>query len=238
MRDLIYKLFLMDKEIQQKKDNLNSAKEKKESAKKLFANLNIEIQELKKDLSNKEKLLKSLNLDLDDNLSKQKKDKNRLDSGIIQDVKVSAKLQLEINNLIKKQEEIEEKILILMEEIEEKKKIIPQKENELKNADNDFLQKEKLYNEELQNFNNYYEQAKVERESLMKQIDEDLIETYNSLTKRQKTAISLVENNECQECLVDVPKEKLAKLKELEEIIYCDSCDRILYQLPDTIKNN
>lgn len=233
MRDLIYKLFLMDKEIQEKKNNLNLAKEKKESAEKLFANLNTEICELKKDLSNQEKLLKSLNVDLDDNLSKQKKDKSRLDSGIIQDVKVSAKLEQEINNLIKKQQEIEEKILILMEEIEEKKKVIPQKENELKNADNDFQQKEKLYNEELQNFNGYYEQAKVERESLIKQIDEDLIETYNSLTKRQKTAISLVENNECQECLVDLPKEKLAKLKQLEEIIYCDSCDRILYKLPD-----
>jgi len=70
------------------------------------------------------------------------------------------------------------------------------------------------------------------REELMSKISKPLLYSYNNLKKRYKRAIVPVkDDNTCLGCFVRLPTAISAKGRADSEVIYCESCGRILYWL-------
>lgn len=229
MRDLIWNVFLIDRERKEKKNILDNFKKEKEKIEVAFLNLKEEKEKIENKIQVKEKILKNFNLDLEENILKQNKNQQRIESGKITNSKELLKIEQEINFLKQKQEKLETEILETLEEIDCQKNILPEIHHKYKDKNMELKNQENKLKEEEQKFENFNQETEKKKLCLLSQIDEDLIEDYQSLKKRKKTPVALVLKNECQECFIDIPKEKIVKLRETQDIIYCDSCDRILY---------
>ncbi len=73
-------------------------------------------------------------------------------------------------------------------------------------------------------------QLLAKRKSAVARVPPDDLEEYESLSKvRGGVAVTVVHQQECQTCRVQVPAHLIDRAREGNELVYCNGCDRILY---------
>lgn len=190
------------------------------------------INNLLKELEEGKYKIKKLELKLKNNDFKLKDIDKDLYNGEISDLKQLEFLNEEktvLKNIIDK-EEI--KILLLMESMDQIKESIIKSQRELKRIK--ILKDETIINLESMN-NNIIDKIKQEEkilESLRIDIDEALLKRYNVLRKNKGSGIVSINKYICSGCNMIIPTYLGEALKNKIEIVYCESCGRILYYLP------
>lgn len=225
--ELIYQLQCLELRIKEIENEISLLKEESEIEKK-FKKLKEEFEKDKKFIEEKQKELRFLNIDLQENLDKQKSHKAK--SSRITNPKELTKLEKEIEYLKEKQIKIEDKILEIMEYVENKDKEIKEREKILKieeeNLKNEKEEKEKRIKELQEELSLKSHQL----ENSLKITDEETLQIYKELKKEKEgVAVAEVFEGACSCCNIALTTAQLSKLKNSEELIFCENCERILY---------
>ena len=71
-----------------------------------------------------------------------------------------------------------------------------------------------------------------EIESLKSEIDPDIMRRYDSIRRKYDRPLVPVRRGVCYGCFVKFPIARLAEMSETGAPILCESCGRMLYQIP------
>ncbi len=144
-----------------------------------------------------------------------------------------AKLQ-EIESLKADVSVLEEEILKIFDEVDQVQKRL----NEVKES---IAQKEKTFKEEEAKINREIKEIEIEiknltdkRSMLAKNVDSNILAIYDRLIEtRGGVAIAPVEHENCGACHMRVTAQKINEIKMYKNLVYCESCVRILYVKDD-----
>ena len=128
---------------------------------------------------------------------------------------------------------LEDKILEIMVDSDARKSALKQAEAELK-ADTVEIEKEKAAaRERTAAEEKHLAELTAQRNALRDGIEEDLLRQYERILKRRGSALAPVsENQMCSACRVILRPQVFQDVLNGEQIVYCDSCQRILYYVP------
>lgn len=131
-------------------------------------------------------------------------------------------------------EETEINILTLMETVDSLEIEVVNIHKELSLIDSDIKNLKKRINKVSQELIKMIENEQSFIDSHIKEIDTNLLNRYNVLRKIKGSGIVRVQKQVCSGCNMHIPTSLGGKLKNKNEIIYCESCGRILYFIPDS----
>ena len=202
------------KEIEERKDSLNTAEEE-------YKNNETVLKETQKTIRTKEGAL-------NDEMEHLKKTQVKLN--VVKTNKEYSAILSEIESIKKNKDKFEEEIIILLDTTE----LIKKKINESKKTvDNERTAWEGIVKEkgkELKSLEEEIKKSKIEREDVIGKIETKLVQIYQKLSDhKDKLAMAEVKNMSCQGCFVKVLPQKYNELKSGEDIIFCSNCQRILY---------
>jgi len=135
----------------------------------------------------------------------------------------------EIDGSEKKIAAIEDQILELMMTQEEQQKSLQLAESALAEGEKLCAEDKSLLDAEIAETDARLKIKLEERKKLTDAIDENLLAHYNRVLQKRGSAIAAAREMRCQGCLVSLRQQVYAQLQRDEEIVYCDSCARILY---------
>jgi uncharacterized protein len=127
----------------------------------------------------------------------------------------------------------EDRVLNLEEELETSREDLKKREENLPRETQEHEEKMKDWRTTQRSINEELKNAQVEISDLENRIKpRELAEFRRLLEKKGGLAVVRVVNNSCSACHVKVRPAAMQSLKAGSEIIYCDSCRRILYYDP------
>lgn len=141
----------------------------------------------------------------------------------------SAKLK-EIEGVKADASVLEDEILVLLEqadkfksELNNEKQLLAEEEKKK----NDQKQKLELRDKEIQD---RLSQLNSQRKQIAQQINPEILAKYEKiLYNRDYLAIVKVDNNSCQGCFMNVPPQVINLIKMYDNLVICETCQRILY---------
>ena len=153
---------------------------------------------------------------------------NKLYSGKISDLKQLEALQEESNNIEKIINENETNLIGYMEDIGKIEDILEKERLNLNELikENDILKNDYINKDE--KLNKHIDKENKEIENTEAKIDEDTLKKYKSIRRTNKTAIAYMENGTCKGCNMNIATYLVEKVKESDDIYYCENCGRIL----------
>jgi predicted nucleic acid-binding Zn-ribbon protein len=170
----------------------------------------------------------SLEWEADDISAKIKVAGDELYSGRIRIPKELSNLQHDIELLKTNRGKIEDKILELMEDVDSRTK-------KLSGLIKNFGDIERKWRSEQQKLAVDIEQLKSQLSNLEQQrllfirsLDQDVIDQYEDLKDKMKTAVARVTQGICSGCRMQLPTTDLHRVRS-GNIVHCSSCGRILY---------
>jgi len=72
-------------------------------------------------------------------------------------------------------------------------------------------------------------ELEAERATLAEAVDEDLLDTFNSLFATKTEAVVALEHGVCMGCHMTLTTQTMVRVKGNREIVHCEQCGRILY---------
>ncbi len=216
-------LKLYEKELFNLKNNLsaNKTEEKIVDTEDKLILLRTSQEEIKKKL-------KSSNISLQDYILKIEEVEKDLYNGEIKDFRELEYLNDEKDKLKEIISDTETEILEFMVQvdiIEEELLMMEKSLYDIKDKNNKLKNKYRDLEENLKNKIRFEED---EIRTLESKIDVSILGKYNIIRKNKGTALVKIKNNICSGCNMLIPTILIDKLNKQEEIIYCESCGRIL----------
>jgi uncharacterized protein len=153
----------------------------------------------------------------------------RMYDGSVANPRELQSIEAEINNLRARKARLEDEELDQMERREDMESRLPRLESELAEARRRLGDTESSSERELVEVARSLTERRAERETMIPEFDEDLLDLYESLRaqKRGVGAASL-EDGVCQGCHEALSPLALDRLKRTEGIRRCENCRRIL----------
>jgi len=141
----------------------------------------------------------------------------------------------EIDGVERQIRSTEDRALELEEEIEKSRADLDEREKNLPGETEAHEERMKDWRSEQRAINDELAGAREEIQRLEAEIPpRDRAEFHRLVDKKHGLAVVLVSGNSCSACHVKVRPAAMQQLKQGREIIYCDSCKRILYYEPAT----
>jgi predicted nucleic acid-binding Zn-ribbon protein len=131
----------------------------------------------------------------------------------------------------------EDKILETMVNADSKNQDLKKAENELKLHTADIEREKAAAREVSAKDEKELAEWKTKREELRKAIDENILRHYDRVLKFRGSAIAEAIDSRCSTCQVMIRPQVYNMLRSTDEFITCDSCNRILYYLPEHDSN-
>lgn len=143
-------------------------------------------------------------------------------------------ISLEIDTKTMEIKELENKILQSLEDEEEYKNALEEVQEDIARLEEQLVE----YKKELEEINRQTkaeeERLMVEREKVVKEIDERLLRQYDRIRKAKGgLAVVPIKRNSCGGCYSAIPPQKIVEIRELNRIYTCENCGRILVWLED-----
>lgn len=135
--------------------------------------------------------------------------------------------EIETLKEINSQREIE--ILEIMDEIDELKRKYGVVEKELQEMEERIGAEKEEIEESLGRVDGTLASKKRKRTMIMKKLSPELIDIYQTLKEKRRTAVVPARFGACQGCNVKIPPQMFNEVQRSEAIIVCPSCNRILY---------
>jgi len=159
---------------------------------------------------------------------KIKNDEKKLFSGTIMSAKELENYQEEVKILKQKNSEIEDKILELMIELEEMSDKVKLAAAEKDKAEADLNRINNEMNEKIEVLKHIIEGLRKRKDDVILRIPGDHLKKYNEVkTKKGGIAVSVLKNNFCSVCNMEIPMIAAEKIDDIDEIYSCPLCGRI-----------
>lgn len=151
-----------------------------------------------------------------------------------------AALEKEVSHVESEKREIEDLLLELMEKEEELTQFLPSFKVKAETEKSSLDGERKVLISNLKKLTSQGEKFHDEREKLVPRLNPVLLEQYEKL-RQQKDGLAVMPIKEiedektkeitivCEGCNVKVPPSLIGRVKRSKEIVYCENCNRILY---------
>lgn len=193
------------------------------------------VLELEENLLKKKEMLKHIQIErrnkersiegIDSLLAKHEEEKYKIKSN-----EEFAALEKEISQGEEEKNKTEDILLELMEKEEGLDEELPVLEKESKQANKDCQEKERILRADLDSTIEQLKHLENNRKKNISELNSVLFQRYEQLQKTRENPVVLsISNGICDGCNVKVPPSLVARARRREEIVYCESCTRILY---------
>lgn len=127
----------------------------------------------------------------------------------------------------------EERVLVNMMSADEINATIKKAEAALKAAQAKVASERAAIETEVKNHQAMVSQCNAERAAIVAAMDnKGAVETFNRIAKVRGTAVARAEGERCTVCQVRLRPAVFAEVRKNDQIVQCDSCNRILYFIP------
>lgn len=223
----LYELQQIEQEIQKQLELLDIINQKLSDnttllkAKEEFLTLQRRLEQTKRHQSELEWEIENLQINI-----KQLTDK--LYSGIVKNPKELVSLEKETNILKTKLQQKEEELLEVMAEVEELHEKVNASQEQLKRIEAEKQAERVALSQKQAETEAQLNDLNRKRESMLSQIEPQIIQSYQSLKSRKGQAVARIEQGKCQGCHIALPISDWQKVKT-GSLAYCSSCGRILF---------
>lgn len=153
----------------------------------------------------------------------------RLYDGSVANPKELQSIQAEVNNLRARKARLEDEELDQMERREDMEGRLPGLEAQLAEARKSLAELESSSEQELQDIERSVTAHRAEREALVPEFAEELLELYEDLRAQKRgVGAAALKDGVCQGCHEKLSALELDRLKRAEGVRRCDYCRRIL----------
>lgn len=198
--------------------------------------LMVKLQQLEYDIINKktQKEVNELKIQrssskLEQIISKLKDVEEKLYDGSITDVKQLTYMNKEAQEIKKESIKLEKDVLKLMEETDKLGQEVKQITNAYDNLKEDLNRSSKEYEDLIFKLRLNIKREKSIIDKISSELSDELKKKYNALKEKKGKVLAQVVNGRCTGCHMSVPLSIICKVKNKEDITYCDNCGRILY---------
>lgn len=203
---------------------------------KKMDDLVVKLQQLEYDVTNKKtrKEVNELKIQRSNNkleqMSLKLKDiEKKLYDGSISDLRQLTFMNKEAQEIKKESSKLEKDTLCLMEETEKLGQDLLEVVDMYNNLKEEIEKKSKEYESMLSQIKLDIKREKVVIDKISSRLTEELRKKYSSLKVTKGKVLAQVYDGKCNGCHMTIPLFIMSKLKNKEEITYCDNCGRILY---------
>jgi predicted nucleic acid-binding Zn-ribbon protein len=170
----------------------------------------------------------SIEWEVEDITSKQKKAEEELYSGRIRNPKELADLQHESEVLKANLARLEEQALEVMEKVEQAAKSVTASDSALNRLKTEWQSQQRKLSADMEKLKKAIASLKDKRQRLVKDIDQETIDIYTELRKQRGTAVARVQQGTCLGCRITLPVSDLQRARG-GSLVRCSSCGRILF---------
>ena len=154
-------------------------------------------------------------------------------SGKITDLKQLEQLSIDKEETFKLIDELESKILKLIDDNEDLEKNYSTIKDDYMKLKDDAKITEKEFNELVEEVRDKINNSKQEKDKVLAKIDDKILKRYNLTREKRGRGIVPVNGEICGGCNMRIPTYLIADIRKQTEIIYCESCGRLLYYIEE-----
>ena len=168
----------------------------------------------------------------------KKATEKRMRMNRIKNIKELQALQREIDQIKLGNSQLEEEVIKLLEEAESYASALRAKEEELKQLEAAWREKQGEIEAQVVGIERAVAEASALRQAIATRLNRELIERYELIfSRRGGMAVVTVSDGICQGCYMNIPPQLWNEIIKSEKLILCPSCHRILYSKP-TVPND
>ena len=168
----------------------------------------------------------------------KKATEKRMRMNRIKNIKELQALQREIDQIKLGNSQLEEELIKLLEEAESYASALRAKEEELKQLEAAWREKQGEIEAQVAGIERAVAEASALRQAIATRLNRELIERYELIfSRRGGMAVVTVSDGICQGCYMNIPPQLWNEIIRSEKLILCPSCHRILYSKP-TVPND
>ena len=168
----------------------------------------------------------------------KKATEKRMRMNRIKNIKELQALQREIDQIKLANSQLEEELIKLLEEAESYASALRAKEEELKQLEAAWREKQGEIEAQVAGIERAVAEASALRQAIATRLNRELIERYELIfSRRGGMAVVTVSDGICQGCYMNIPPQLWNEIIKSEKLILCPSCHRILYYKP-TVPND
>jgi predicted nucleic acid-binding Zn-ribbon protein len=225
----IYKLQLIDGELDEKRDTLRSVESQLKDSQEVLA-VRRAVRDREEALSEQRRELRGLEMDLEEISTKISAAEGALYGGEVTNPKELASMEQELDYLRRRQSIVEDDALLVMAEVEEREESLKTAQERLTSTEQEWEALRGELRKDDEELRSRLVVLEAERAEITKKIPEKNLAAYTSLRRqRSGQAVALLENGICQGCRVALPTSVVQRVRRGDEVVYCGSCQRILY---------
>lgn len=159
---------------------------------------------------------------------KIKSNEKKLFSGTITSSKEIENYQEEVKILRKKNSEMEDQILELMMRLEEMSEEVKKADIEKNKVDEEIKRIKEEMDEKLEVLKHIIEGLEKRKADIILKIPDDYLKKYNQIkVKKGGIAVSVLKDNFCDVCNMEIPTIDAEKMVDADELYRCPLCGRI-----------
>ncbi|MDQ7822163.1 MAG: C4-type zinc ribbon domain-containing protein [Candidatus Eremiobacteraeota bacterium] len=224
----LYRIQLIDNQIAdmaKKIENLTRGEELLEE----LGSLEKSLEEMKQELKKRQTTYKDKDLECKKYISQKEGFEKKLYSGQIASHKELESWQAEVQNLKKKQSDLDDELLAMLDELDEREKSIGEQEALLGEKKAEHQRAGETYQERLDALNAEVESLKQKREKMEQTVEKSLIKQFTELQEqREGIAVVKVLKGICGGCYMNLPETSLKRI-QARDLEFCSNCGRILF---------
>lgn len=230
--EALYRLELIDAEVAEKRDALAHMEMQLDEEEELLPSRRKQ-DEKGEALRKSRSRLRSLELDLEEISSKIASTEKMLYGGEVTNPKELAGLEQELEYLKRRQSDVEDRTLVMMAEVEEMEGGFKEGKEFLERTERAWEAAQGNLHREAEELRSRLMALEGERRERLLTVSKEDLSAYEDV-RRQKggQAVAVLEKGICQGCRVALPTSFVQKVRLGQDLVYCGSCQRLLYSLP------
>ena len=176
-----------------------------------------------------QKQAKDLELQSQTTTQKRKSSEQRLYSGSVKNPKELQDLQNEIDALGRRNDELDNQMLEVMVATEDAEGELTARQEELKQVTQQWQAEHSDLLDEQASINQEISKLDEQREDLIGRIADELLKRYEALRPRKgNQPVALLQEGSCSACGIQQNAERVKQIRQSDELLNCQNCQRIL----------
>ena len=229
--EVLYELQMIDTRMDEEREALSCVENQLDQDEELLS-ARRKLAEEEESLRKSRGKLRTLELDLEEISDKIAAAQDMLYGGTVTNPKELASLQQEMEYLQRRQSEVEDSTLELMTEVEEKESRLETAGQRLQRMEKEWEAKQDDLHRQAKELRALIASLMQEREEILRGVSKEDLTVYDDLRRRKGgQAVALLEGGVCQGCRVALPTSLVQKVRRGHDLVYCGSCQRIMYSL-------
>lgn len=180
---------------------------------------------------------KKVDLDVEAVKTRRKRDRDRMDQGLISNPKDLERMQHELESLERRISSLEDDELEVMEKIEEAQKELTQYEAMVAETDERLSALATARDDKLASIDAQLQELSAQRGPVAEGLPDDLLKLYLKL-REQKGGVgaATLRARTCSGCQLSLDSVELSRIKALpeDEVVRCEECNRILVRTSES----